>query len=103
MIITRFPDAATIRRWYEAPPYQALIPLRDQAVKMGPDRLRTVRLISCPTITCRKARPRQSALPGDRRILRRLIDEDEGRICRTSKSPTHRIYRGSGFNPYGHR
>ncbi|MDQ3638193.1 MAG: DUF1330 domain-containing protein, partial [Actinomycetota bacterium] len=28
-IITRFPDAATIRSWYEAPPYQALIPLRD--------------------------------------------------------------------------
>lgn len=33
-IITRFPNAATIRSWYEAPPYQALIPLRGQAVEM---------------------------------------------------------------------
>jgi uncharacterized protein (DUF1330 family) len=34
-IITRFPNATTICTWYEAPPYQALIPLRGQAVEMA--------------------------------------------------------------------
>jgi len=34
-IITRSTDAATIRSWYEALPYHALIPLRDQAVEMA--------------------------------------------------------------------
>lgn len=33
-LITRFPNAAAIKSWYEAPPYQALIPLRDEAVEM---------------------------------------------------------------------
>lgn len=31
-LIARFPDTAAARNWYDSPAYQALIPLRDQAV-----------------------------------------------------------------------
>ena len=30
-VVIRFPDAAAVRRWFDSPAYQALIPLREQA------------------------------------------------------------------------
>jgi len=30
-VVIRFPDPASLRRWFESPAYQALIPLREQA------------------------------------------------------------------------
>jgi len=32
--VVRFPDTAAINGWYNSPAYQALIPLRDEAVDM---------------------------------------------------------------------
>lgn len=31
-LVVRFPDAATLERWHQSSDYQALIPLRDQAI-----------------------------------------------------------------------
>jgi len=31
-LVVRFPDAATLERWHQSPGYQALIPLRDEAL-----------------------------------------------------------------------
>ena len=31
-LVVEFPDAAAIRKWYESPEYQALIPTRDQGI-----------------------------------------------------------------------
>lgn len=30
-VVIRFPDPAAVRRWFESPAYQALIPLREEA------------------------------------------------------------------------
>lgn len=32
VLVVRFPDAATLERWYRSPEYQALIPMRDEAI-----------------------------------------------------------------------
>jgi len=32
--VVRFPDTAALKTWYQSPAYQALIPLRDEAVDM---------------------------------------------------------------------
>jgi len=32
--VVRFPDTAAIKAWYQSPDYQALIPIRDEAVDM---------------------------------------------------------------------
>lgn len=31
-LVVKFPDAATLERWYQSPSYQQLIPLRDEAI-----------------------------------------------------------------------
>ena len=33
-VVVRFPDLASLNSWYQSADYQALIPLRDQAVDM---------------------------------------------------------------------
>ena len=34
VVAIRFPDAATLRAWHDSPAYQALIPIREQAVDL---------------------------------------------------------------------
>lgn len=33
-VVIRFPDPASLRRWFESPAYQTLIPLREQAAEV---------------------------------------------------------------------
>lgn len=32
VLVVRFPDTVTLERWYQSPEYQALIPLRNEAL-----------------------------------------------------------------------